>query len=294
MQDEPGPAHCSIWTDSPLIPSIQQVAALNKWAEVSWGDPGQSDGWYRYEALDEPSFRDRLLEQISGDFGGPPPFIGTRLFRIVHFLPLVLAGYIYAADGRVVRLRGNIALRNGDHTGRRPAMRLLEPRALVAPEDPAAGTPGLETIPARSTLADALFAEVPGLAEPLMEALVSRGLITRAAGWGILLDFLATGFLAAGRTGLGLDAAWALWAQAVEGRSFPVRRMPRRLQYTVDGKTEEIVVQAHCCLRYTLPRFQDQEDRYCTNCYLESDEKRVARLIQSRQNAGSHHHHHHH
>jgi len=306
MQDDTAHIPTDTWSDSPLRPSLERFAALHTRADVRWGHPEESDDGYRYEALYDPGFIGRFLDQIAAEFAGPPAFSGTRLFRVAHFLPLRLAGYLFAAEGRVIRLRENLVLRKAAHRhgshphghhphgghphgGRPPGLRVLEPRAVVLPDDPAAGAPGIETAPDRAALADALFAEVTALAEPLMRRLHDLGVLPPGTGWGILLDFLAAGFLAAGRAGTGLDAAWAAWEEAIAGRTFPARRLPRRLQFTADGRTEEIMVHAHCCLRYALPHMKDREDRHCIECYLESDENRIARLLE-RRIAGAHVH----
>lgn len=260
--------------DSPLALSVERFAQANSYADIGWGDPGDSDGWFHYNALCDQPFGDRVLDRIAREYQTTVLVSGTYAFRAANYLPLGLAGFLFAAERRVPRLCGNIALRDRGYLN---GFRLLEPRAIVLESDPLAGMPGFETVPNVAALADALFDEVSRTAEPLIEAWASRKLLAPANAWGILLDFLAYGFLAAGSAGLGPDAAWAAWSQAIAGRTFPIRRRPRRLQFEVDGTPEEVMVRAHCCLYYTLPQAEEAEHRYCVSCYLETDECRIQR-----------------
>jgi hypothetical protein len=51
------------------------------------------------------------------------------------------------------------------------------------------------------------------------------------------------------------------------------------VQFEVDGRPDEVMVRAHCCLNYTLPQAKEAAHRYCATCYLESDDCRIQRLI---------------
>jgi hypothetical protein len=272
-------AQTARWEDAPLRPAVERFAAAHAWADVGCGAPGNEDRWFHYEDLYDQAFADRVLARMQQEYAATPLVAGTYTFRAAHYLPLGLAGFLFALEQRVPRLQGNVALLDRQFLR---GLRLLAPRAIVLESDPAAGTPGFETVPNLEALTDALFAEVGRLAGPLLAAFQARKLVAPANAWGILIDSLAEGFLAAGRTMIGLDAAWDLWRRASDGRPFPLRRRPRRLSFAVDGRPEEIMVRSHCCLYYSLPQAKEGAHRYCLSCYLETDENRIQRLAERR------------
>jgi hypothetical protein len=279
MMAESDWAQTARWVDSPLRPAVERFAAAHAWADVGCGDPGNEDRWFRYEALCEPAFADRVLARMEQEYATTALVAGTYTFRAAHYLPLGLAGFLFASSYRIPRLQGNIALLDRQFLR---GFRLLAPQAIVLEGDPAAGRPGFETVPNLEALTDALFAEVARLAEPLLAAFQARKLVAPANAWGILIDSLAEGFLAAGRAQIGLDTAWELWHRAIAGRPFPTRRRPRRLPFEVDGGPNDIMVRSHCCLYYTLPQAKEGAHRYCLSCYLETDENRIQRLAERR------------
>lgn len=264
--------------DTSLAPALGRFAAAHPHADLGWGDPGSSGGWFRYEDLCDQEVPDRILERMAQEYKTTPSVAGSYTFRAANYLAVGLAGFLFVMERRVPRLHGSVALLDRNFLN---GLRLLEPRAIVLETDSAAGTPGVEAVPDLDALTDALFDEVSRLAGPLLAAFQARKLVAPVNAWGILIDSLASGFLAAGRAGIGLDAAWASWHRAIAGRSFPVRRRPRRVQFDVDGQPHEVMVRSHCCLYFTLPRAKEAAHQYCSSCYLETDERRIQRLIAS-------------
>ncbi|MFZ5823612.1 MAG: hypothetical protein ACOY94_04675 [Bacillota bacterium] len=261
-------------TASSLYASIHRFAASHAYADIGCGETSPDGPWFRYEELADPAVVDRIRQRLARELDTTDRVAANNLFRAAHYLPLAMAGFLFVTERRVPILHRNLALLD---QGYLKGIRLLEPRAIVLPTDPAAGHPGIETVPTAEALADALFAEVARTVEPVLATFLARKLVSQSNAWGMLIDSLAYGALAGGRVSTGTEAAWELWSSAVAGRSFPVRRRPRLLRFDADGRPAELMVRAHCCLYYTLDRVKQTAHPYCTSCYLETDANRIER-----------------
>jgi hypothetical protein len=270
----------ALWRASSLQRSIESFGARLEYhrchAGVSFHD---RDGWFRFEQLQDREFGDRVIERIADEGEATFEVAGTYTFRYAIHLPLQLAGYLYAAERRVPVLRDNVALLNREWLQEGA---ILSPRAIVIEGDELSGRAECATAPDIAALTDALFDQTARLIEPLVDAWSPRRLIARANAWGSALDALASGFWFAGTHAIGRDNAWARWEAAIEGRTFPVRRRPRRLQFDCEGEPDEMIVRSGCCLWYTLPAAKKTHS-YCTSCYLISDERRIERMITYRR-----------
>jgi hypothetical protein len=264
---------------------IASLATFNQGLEQSrlhlGGPPHDGAPWFFFEDLLSPQFADRVIKRVAEWSDATHLVAGTYTFRYAIQIPLSLAGYLFAMDNRVPVLRHNIMLVNRDWLNEAA---LLSPEVTVLQGDELSGEAGIPVIDAESQLADRLFHETERLLEPLLEVWAPRKLVARANAWGSALDALACGFQMAGRDRVGLDEAWNAWNAAIKGRTFPVRRRPRRLQFECDGAPDEVLVRSGCCLWYTLPESkQGGVQEYCTSCYLSSDESRTERIAAYRR-----------
>ncbi len=259
-----------------LAPSLARLDSLIEWASFAHGWPSAHDeGWYRVEDFLDPGIRTTVLDYLlAGHYAGDPrEIVGNYLFRAVINYPLILAGYLFSSECRVPVLGSNTMLNRAEYLD---GLRLLETRAFVLPNDPMAGQPGIEVVPDEQALTDALFMEVKRTCDPLIRSFRMEKLVAPANAWGSILDSLAYGFERAGRDGLGLDAAWLVWARTIADRAFPTRHRPRRFQYEIEGESGECWIRAGCCLWYTTARAKnDPVQRYCVSCRLMSDDERV-------------------
>ncbi|MGH2584666.1 MAG: hypothetical protein ACRDJE_07100 [Dehalococcoidia bacterium] len=272
------PEQTARWEDSLLTASMQQAARLMPNVTLLHGEPDRHRStWITPEGLAERDPGDRVIKRIAERSDATFEVAANYGFRYAISVALRLTGYLFATEQRVPLLRGNVLLHDSNWLNR---VAVLEPRAVVLPGDELAGTPGVRTAPDHAALTDALFGETAAFVEPLLAGFVPRKLVARANGSGSALDYLAYGFQIAGRAGLGLDAAWQAWGQATGGRTFPTRRRPRRFEYEVDSAGDELLVRAGCCLYYVLPRAcEGGEPQYCTSCFIQSDERRLERLV---------------
>jgi hypothetical protein len=253
--------------------------------EVSWGSikpgaptPADEGPWLRLEDAAAPAVARRLAEQfqrLDGHGAEPLAVVGNYTFRELSFIPLLIQGAVFATQNRVVVLRDNLMFRDFEYYQH---WRLLEPKAIVLPADPMASQPGVRVAPSPAKLRSELFGEIRRTYDPLIEGFRAGKFVAPANAWGALLDSLAEGFWQAGQHGLGLDNAWTLWQAAIEGRSFPTRRRPRRHRFEVEGaEPEDVSVRAGCCLWYMTDEARAAEElTHCYTCYLTSDAERVA------------------
>lgn len=275
--------------------AIERLAPLNKWSSVAVGLPPEDDErpWLDYADLaSEATARRLTLAWTAGEYASsqaPETIVGNYLFRDLISTPLGLMGYLWARERRVPLLTRNAAVREHEWFQQ---WRWLRPAGVALVGDPIAAHANVSLVPDARALDDALFAEVTSFSAPILEAFRKHRYVAPANAWGSILDAVLTGVDIAGRAeaGLGLDGAWAVWEQALEGRSFPVRRRPRRLAYEwAPGQCDEMAVRAGCCLWYMTPDAKDENgDRdYCTSCYLKSDEVRIATMIEWKREEAS-------
>jgi hypothetical protein len=264
------------WADSPLLTAIERIRAHMRYATIVTGPPPADDpNWVTVAQMAQPEIADRPITRVMEKYEATQPVAGTYSFRALLGLPLQIIGYCYATARRVPIIEDNLRYHTGESLYH---IALVEPRALVLPADALAGQPGIETVCDEAALKEALFAQVAGLLEPLVAAWAPRKLINRNNAWASALDGLAYGFQMAGRHELTLDESWRQLEQLYAERSFPSRRRPVRFLYEVDGEADELVVRAGCCLWYMLPKMRTAQYKYCTSCYLESDDVRLEKL----------------
>lgn len=264
----------STWHDSPLAESVARAAALMPFITVTMGEPepDRAVHWLAPARLGRAEHSAPIVVRIAELRQATPAVARTYTFRYAIAGALRLCGYLFAHEGRVPALAGNILVADRDAL---TDIAVLRPIATVLAGDPLAGRPGITTVMDQAALTDALFRETAVFVHPLLTAAGPHRLVARANGWATVLDFLAYGFQMAGRDGPGLDAAWLAWERTLTGRRFPTRRRPRRFTYTVDGNADELLVRAGCCLYFTLPQARTPDQRYCTSCFIESDARRL-------------------
>ncbi len=269
-----------------LADTVARIRAQYEWAQLATSSPEADDGdWAPFEAFATPEARERAAaafkKRYYEDRDVPEGVLGTYVFRDLIYHPLLVLGYCFAGEMRVPLLSGAIEIRL-DETG---PVRLREARFAVLPGDDLVGMPGVEVEPDLVALTERLFVEVAALCDPLLANFRAVRHVAPANGWGSILDALLVGFTTAGRSGLGLDEAWARWNAAIEGRAFPVRRRPRRLAYEwAPGQHDEMSVRAGCCLWYTTDEAKAApKQHYCTSCYLETDESRIRHMVEWKQ-----------
>lgn len=264
---------------------VTRIRAGNEWMQIALATGDEAGDWAPIEAFAAPEFRERgvqaMAEHYQEDGDIPANVLGTYLFRDLTYYPLLLAGCCFAAQRRVLHLTGAFEFRL-DEIG---PVRIRPQRFAVLPGDPLAGQPDVDIEPDEAALTERLHAEVQALCDPLLACFRASKYVAPANGWGSMLDSLLLGFTTAGRLDLGLDEAWSRWDAAISGRSFPVRRRPRRLPYEwAPGAEDEMSVRAGCCLWYVTDAAKANEHySYCRTCYLETDERRIQRTVEWKQ-----------
>jgi len=195
--------------------------------------------------------------------------LGHWTFQQACGTPLLVDGYLYAAQRRVPLLQGNVLLHN---SGWLHHARLLQPRIWVLPDDPLCGVAGVTTVADEAALTAVLLAEVRRTYEPIVRAFRARRYRSVPNAWASAVDGLLQGFLLAGRADLGLDVAWELWQTIAGDWDVPTRRWPRRLPFVEGGIADEVVVRAACCLTWTVTDAAGVQQPNCPNCPLRSDD----------------------
>ena len=270
----PGPFETVL---GPLRNALAAVGVRGPFAAVSWGPP-------------EPSAAQWLELDGSATEAGAAPgvhWFGLRdpsgkrvgywvLQNLAATVPLV-ASYLYATQRRVPVLQGNALLENVRWLNH---VRLVQPRFWVLPGDPLRGADGITVVADEQALSSVLLAELERTYAPIIAAFRARRQVTSAHGWASVVDGLHKGFMLAGRAEIGLDGAWELWRTTTSTWGVATQRWPRRLQFVEDGRPDEMVVRATCCLIYTIPTAAGEQRPYCANCPLDlSDEDRIRRTV---------------
>lgn len=275
--------------------ATERLAPLSEWWSMQTGAPPADDEgtWIDYGDLGSPATAQRLtaagLASSYATSQASESVVGNYIFRDLLGTPLGFMGYLWARERRVPLLSRNAAVNESEWFQH---WRWLRPAGVAIAGDPIAGRANVSVVPDVRALNDALFAEVTGFCGPILEAFRKHRYVAPANAWGSILDAIMYGAELAGRAdpGLGLDGAWNRWEAAIEGRTFPVRRRPRRLKYEwAPGKCDETLVRAGCCLWYTTPEAKDATGArdYCTSCYLKTDEARIVTLVEwKREEAG--------
>jgi hypothetical protein len=262
----------------PLRTALEACKLRGPFASVSWGPPAPDDGrWlgldgFATDAGAEPALRRFAPHDDAGKLYGL-----WALQNIANAAPLV-AGYLYATQQRVPVLQANAML---DESSRwLNHLRLLEPRFWALPCDPLAGAARITLVPDHQQLTTRLFTEVERTYGPIIHSFRARRLVSIPNAWASVVDGLHRGFILAGQTQIGLDAAWQLWQATTSTWNVATHRWPRRLRYTQDGLPDEMVVRAACCVVYTVPNRVGLPRPYCANCPLDiGDEGRVQRRV---------------
>lgn len=273
--------------DTALQQALEAFNAAAEGVRVGMCQPqdGQAD-WYPFARLAEEPFGYEVIRRIAEMTRATGQAPGSYTLRYALYTPLMLAGYLYASQRRVLSLRDNLLTANREWLNH---VHVLAPAFTVLPSDRLAGRPGCATAANESRLADALVDEMKALAGPLIESWSAQKLVARANAWACAIDSLAYGFQLAGRHRIGLDAAWELWDAVIAGRIFPVRRRPRRFRFSCDGEQDELLIRSGCCLWFTQPAAKNGPMRYCSSCYIETDERRLEQITANRrkQNANA-------
>ena len=203
----------------PLRAALDACGARGPFASVAWGRPEPDDGqWLDLDAfaLEEgaaPAIR-RYPSQ-----GDSAKLIGHWVFQNASGTALLAAGYLYAAQRRVPVLQGNTLIHN---TQWLQHLRLVQPRLRVLPDDLLAGAEGVTTVDDHQALTAALFAEVQGAYEPIVQAFRARRQVSIANAWASVVDGLLQGFLLAG----GPRLAWTPPGSSGEPPPAPGRWQP--------------------------------------------------------------------
>jgi len=266
------------WADSPLQALLTRYREHQTYAKVELGVPedGEAD-WVAAADFVHAEVADQPIRRVMTKYEATETVAGTYSFRSFISLPLQVMAYGYATERRVPIIADNLLYNNRESLYH---IALREPRVVVIEGDSWSTLPGVRTVADEAALKAALFEQVAWLLEPTVAAWGSRKLVNRNNAWASALDALAYGFQSAGKHELTLDESWQQFEQLYAERSFPSRRRPVRFQYEVDGEADEMVVRAGCCLWYMLPSMRASEYKYCTSCYLETDEMRLQKLTE--------------
>lgn len=265
------------WQSSLLRESLAVFSALPEGAVVDLGRCDSQDDWFSFARLAEEDFGDQVIRRIAEQTSADDRAAGTYTLRYATYYPLLLAGYLFAREKRVLMLDGNVWIANREWLNH---FRLLEPAVIALPDDPIAVEPGCVTVENENQLADALFEQMTRLIGPTIEAWSDRKIVARANAWAGMIDWLAYGFQMAGRHAVGLDTSWTNWEKVIEGRVFPVRRRPRRFIFNKQGERDELLIRSGCCLWFTQPAARNGDEvRYCSSCYIVHDDKRLEQLL---------------
>lgn len=279
------------WLDE-VLASIRQV---DEHARLATGEPPAGEGgWARFEGYALPGVQDlvfaREQARANGPIDTPLTVRGTYLWQNLVGPAPRLAGYLFTTQRRVPVLRDNVRVRNIEWMQHQ---RIVRPQAVVLPDDPLAGTPGIEVAGDLDALTDRLWEEVAALVAPVLPSFRARRFVGTANGWGLLLDGLAGGVAFAGRIdapGVDADEAWARWEAALEARFLPTRHRPRRFEPGCEGgcQSGSMLVRAGCCLWFTTPRAARYEGQdYCHSCRLMPDAERTALHVRLGHTAGA-------
>jgi hypothetical protein len=271
---KPGPFDTVL---GPLRNALAAVGVRGPFASVSWGPPEPNDA--QWLDLDSSATEAGAVPGVH-HFGRRDPAGKLAGYWVLQNLaatvPLV-ASYLYAAQRRVPVLQGNALLENVRWLNH---VRLVQPRFWVLPDDPLRSADGITVVADEQALITVLLAEVERTYAPIIAAFRARRQVASAHGWASVVDGLHKGFMLAGRNEISLDAAWELWQTASSTWSVAARRWPRRLQFVEEGRADEMVVRAACCLIYTIPNAAGEQRPYCANCPLDvSDEDRIHRML---------------
>ena len=257
-----------------LQQSIDTFNGLLGRAPVRLGRPPVDEAdWFPFERLAEEAFGSRVIGRIAEQTSATDTAAGMYTFRYAVYYPLLLAGFLFATERRVLALRGSLLVADREWLNH---ARLAEPAF-------AGGTADNE-----AALADALFAEMSRLVEPVITAWAERKWLGAPNAWASAIDCLAGGFHLAGRHVLGRDEAWAMWERVTAGRVFPVRRRPRRFLFTDNGEPDELLVGAGCCLWFTQASAKNGPVHYCNSCYILKDAQRLEQILAARQRQAAH------
>lgn len=269
------------WQGSALKEAMAEFNTLLAGADMGAGSPPvDAAGWFAFERLADESFGEQVIRRIAEYTRATGQAAGTYSLRYALYCPLALAGYLFARAQCVLRLHGNLMVDDRDWLNH---IRWTAPSVTALAGSRFAGQGGGETIVGQGQLADALFHEAARLAGPLIDAWSERKWVSRANAWASAIDSLAYGVQLAGRQAGDLDASWVRWEAAVAGRIFPVRRRPRRFLFTCDGQRDELLIRSGCCLWFTQPAAQNSAMRYCTSCYIATDERRLEQILEAKR-----------
>lgn len=251
---------------SPMRAALDGCGARGPFASVAWGLPDPDDGQW----LDLADFA-TAEGALPAVCRYPPESDVAKLtefwvFQNATGTPLLTAGYLYAAQGRVPMLAGKTLIHNSQWLQH---IRLVEPRLWALPDDPLSGRLGVTTVADRQALTEVLFAEVRRTYAPIVQAFLERRQASRANAWATVVDGLLQGFLLAGRAEIGVDAAWELWRTTIQTWDVDTRRWPRRLQFCEAGLEDEIVVRAACCLVCSITDSAGVKQKHCPNCPID-------------------------
>lgn len=240
---------------------------------VFLGRPAAGDA--RWVALDDFASGDRIASTYRArSRGASGAFTGNWIFQNLTTMPLLVAGYFFLAQQRAPSLSGNVLL---DAAGFFQNMVLAVARFTVLAGDSHSDGPGIRRVTSMTALREALRGEIESAYGPIVAAFQARRLVSRANAWASVLDSLHRGFLLAGRTRVGLDAAWSAWDALLEGWEPGTRRRPRRIGFTHRGANEELTVHAACCLVFMASGGMDAPE-YCAVCPVRMpDDERIAR-----------------
>lgn len=251
---------------TPLRAALDACGARGPFASVAWGRAEPDDGqWLDLDAFATDEGSAPAIRRHAPD-SAFAKLAGHWVFQNACGTALLAAGYLYAAQRRVPALRGNVLLHNTEWLQH---LRFKQPRLWVLPDDSLCGAPGVTTVANRQALTAALFAEIQRTYEPIVQAFRARRQVSIPNAWASVVDGLLQGFLLAGQSEIGLDAAWELWRSAIDSWDVGTRRWPRRLPFSEDGLEDEVVVRAACCLIYTVPDSDGVKPPNCPNCPLD-------------------------
>jgi hypothetical protein len=269
-----------------------------EWMRVAVGGPVPSGTWTTPERLLAPDAQGRPglgLEQLADAFtreypGVEAPVVWSTLHTGAMWVVPDLVARLLVRSGRLVRVRPDRIRLGLRLAGREPgvdALHLEDPELVVTPDDPLAGTSGVEIRDPDDLLA-LMVADVVAFAAPFVDAVRSRVKIGRRGLWGNVVDALAFPLaerLPADPSALAGRARVDRLMAACAGTPLDQRLV--WLDFEHDGEPQTALQTTSCCLAYKWPvrpgdgprrdSCDPQWDRYCASCPLIPADERVHR-----------------
>lgn len=268
---------------SPLATALGELSSPGDFRLIEARPDG--DGWISFSDLlasgpaidtwlNESAARNEGRRDLAGSFtglriAGPAIDIAVTLFLVKGWAtPL-------PADGLMLRL---------SETGGTTGVTLRDPTIIVSAEDPVAGE-HVVRVADRVAVLRYIAQQIRDILTPPFEAIDARTPYRMRGLWGAAADLIAG--MAARRSrarGLDQEIAWQAGVDIIDALAEIepwVRMRPRRFVAAWPGEcgTATVAVKGTCCLVFKTSKHTDDQ-QFCSNCPLLSDESRAPRMEQ--------------